>query len=454
MNEILEALKNKNYLVARTLLKNRGLDVSKYSNDQIDQYVSAIQHSPYLQSQILKKFPVNNELPKLETQKINTPSYEKVTSNDATTVRKPTSRTINPHLLEKPVHEGKLSTIGTIASAIPFAVAAYPVLAGSQAALPAIAKTAIGTGASSYFIADGIRDIYKGHPNWETALKLTPGIGLTKSLGKAENWLSAGEDMFSSLPKGVQQRAIETALRTSNRAEGLPDLKQGIKYIYKNDKPRLKSIGKYILTGKKTGEKGYYNSFSPIPEHYYKGLHEEADLISNTNNDLIDAFVYGKEIDPSFGVTRIIPQSDQEYRPWLNFIRRNYYNKKDIPIYEMDNELMADYVKPVHPEQVRVIKSQSVDEYPHNSDALMFDLGGTSRQAATDLDTGTKIYRNVDLWKFHPKTYSGRYRGLTKKFLPQLGLRIVDKVGTPVMVRTPWYQITGSPYQQFLNYYK
>lgn len=218
MNEILEALKNKNYLVARTLLKNYGIDISKYSNDQIDQYVKAIQHTPYLQQQILKKFPVNSDLPKLETQKINIPSYEKVTPNDIITVRKPTSRTVNPQLLEKPVHNN-ISTTEMVLGALPFAAAAYPAVAGSWVALPAIAKTAIGTGVSSYFVADGIRDIYEGHPNWETPLKLLPGVGTAGKLIKAKGWTDAIE--ATPIVKTNWYRGRKIAQDLNNNIKGI-----------------------------------------------------------------------------------------------------------------------------------------------------------------------------------------------------------------------------------------
>jgi len=66
--------------------------------------------------------------------------------------------------------------------------------------------------------------------------------------------------------KPIIRRGIETSMRTTASANPLPDIKEGLGYMWKNDKKRLGNIALYIGTGIRKGEKGYYNSFRIKPE--------------------------------------------------------------------------------------------------------------------------------------------------------------------------------------------
>lgn len=107
-------------------------------------------------------------------------------------------------------------------------------------------------------------------------------------------------------PQNVGRRAVETVMRTSSYPDPLLGVSNGFKeMLHGNDggKTRLFHIGNYILTGKKTGQKGYYNSLAPYIGIYssskkvpypYRGVIQYSPSYYTDENDIIDAFLYQK----------------------------------------------------------------------------------------------------------------------------------------------------------------
>jgi hypothetical protein len=63
---------------------------------------------------------------------------------------------------------------------------------------------------------------------------------------------------------------------------------------------------------------------------------------------------------------------------------------------------------------------------------------------------GSNVWREQDIWKFEPEAYykewlaenEDKYSSLYK-WIVKNGLKEVDRLGTPVIVRTPWYKSKG-----------
>ena len=54
------------------------------------------------------------------------------------------------------------------------------------------------------------------------------------------------------------------------------------------------------------------------------------------------------------------------------------------------------------------------------------------------ISNGKKVYRAQDIWKFNPDEYKQKWSSYDLDSKAVLGLKILDKLGTPVIVRTPW----------------
>ena len=70
------------------------------------------------------------------------------------------------------------------------------------------------------------------------------------------------------------------------------------------------------------------------------------------------------------------------------------------------------------------------------------DFGDNGVDAAGHLvqegiSNGKKVYRAQDIWKFNPDEYKQKWSSYDLDSKAVLGLKILDKLGTPVIVRTP-----------------
>lgn len=101
-------------------------------------------------------------------------------------------------------------------------------------------------------------------------------------------------------------------------------------------------------------------------------------------NDMIDAYLYNKTINPSYGVKKI----NVDYGP--NYIRK-IYPYKDIPVYENTETLDFFTKKPMQ-------KAFNVtNKTPWKGANNNLDFG-----AAGHLVQEGIVYRAQDIWKFNP----------------------------------------------------
>lgn len=268
-------------------------------------------------------------------------------------------------------------------------------------------------------------------------------------------------------PQNVGKRAVETAMRTTAFANPLPDISNNFHIMLQGNnggKTRLFHIGNYILTGKKIGPKGYYNSFAPFvsisdpitvkvslrdrirsftqpngTSYAYSGYINHVGQIPPhpDGNDMIDAFLYNKTIDPKFGVQKVEP----DYGIHTNYVRKWYPNKQ-VQVYEVQNNTSI-------PEQDVIPEAWESSKTFSSNFGASYDniLNAAGHLKQNGIYNGQKVARHQDIWKFNPSEYKQKWfhnktdynrQPLYKKKLLDIGLRYVDKIGSPVITRTKW----------------
>lgn len=259
----------------------------------------------------------------------------------------------------------------------------------------------------------------------------------------------------------VYRRGAEVAMRTSANPDPTNAIKLGLNNIKAGKNggyPRLFNIGNYIITGSKNGPKGYYNSLGETVEnangktfvqrlinpevqdqYYYTGF-------TNLNgqktpigaNDMIDAFLYQKEIDPRFGL-KLHSVGDQ-FGIHRNYILNNYANKMhDIPVYittppknRISNQQSVKEVKKIG------IDSDSRQDF-NTYENFKVNAGGHIRVLGKYGNPSKDAFYSQDIWKFNPKDYTGKW-GVGNK-IKSWGLKKIDQLGTPVITRSEWEEV-------------
>lgn len=269
-------------------------------------------------------------------------------------------------------------------------------------------------------------------------------------------------------PQNVGRRAVETAMRTTPYANPIPEISNNFHIMLHGNnggKGRLIHIGNYILTGKRVGPKGYYNSFAPFtqlndiivtkpslgsrmkaftqPEGISFAFSGYVDRLGQVppytgGNDIIDAFLYQKTIDPKYGVRRI----NSDYGIHTDYVNKWYPNKK-VQVYEVQNNSGI-------PEAEVTNKSSWLPSTEFSKDfGTNYDnvLNAAGHLKQTGVYNNSKVIRRQDIWKFNPTEYKQRWfenrrlytdEPLWKKKLLDIGLRYVDNIGTPVITKTKW----------------
>lgn len=159
------------------------------------------------------------------------------------------------------------------------------------------------------------------------------------------------------------KRGLETAMRTTSSENPLPIIGHNLKRMWNGNmggRGRLGNIALRIFTGIKNGEhKGYWGSFGEwYPEgkstflhpgkgsgEYYGGI-GETDYGMNeftpghpynaTKSDFIDAMLYNKEVDPSFGLHK--RAEGEQFGVHYRDIQKMYPDKASkIQVYETNH---------------------------------------------------------------------------------------------------------------------
>lgn len=290
-----------------------------------------------------------------------------------------------------------------------------------------------------------------GYEDWGDMM--SKKIGVNRTLGSFLNpgyYLTPKILGLKEASDNMQRRAIETAMRTSSFPNPFSEIS-----LRNLGTKRLGSIAKYILTGKKTGPKGYSNSFASFKDlgygtywnTSYQGMGLTDEILEG--NDMIDAFLYKKPISYKYGHRYV--SKGNGFDAFDDYISKNYPEKaKDIVVYEHI------------PDNVRFSKINTVPEKTNkwigdekytqstfkqsplivrNASGFITNVGGHMIQTA-DGD----FIRAADIWKFNPDEYIKRWlpelkKTPIKRFFIKQGLKRVDKLGTPVITKTPWLKV-------------
>ena len=285
--------------------------------------------------------------------------------------------------------------------------------------------------------------------------------------GNYKNLANAANTIYSPLinyKDNVERRAIETAMRTTSVYDPSSMIVAGMRNSIKNDKKRLFDISKYILFNKKTGPKGYYNSLAPYKGNsvkqgvaYYDGYNMAGEINAD---DMIDAFLYQKKIDPKYQLQQIFPD---DYGIHTDYVKKYYPNKKIQQYQTIPEKWDSDIV--VNDSDVTPIGDE-----PHKNCFLYNTAVGSPNVAGNRLRVGvTKdgklAVSGQDIWKFNKDQYRKswieklgggtiNYEDVPKvirRILPpklfyktynkilDFGLGEVDRLGNPIIIKTPWF---------------
>lgn len=146
-------------------------------------------------------------------------------------------------------------------------------------------------------------------------------------------------------------------------------------------------------------------------------------------------FYIKKTIDPKFGVQKVEP----DYGIHTDYVNKWYPNKK-IQVYEVQNNSNIPNSQ-VHSISVKPVNYNSWD-FGTNQNNIINVAGHLKQNGIYD---EKEVIRRQDIWKFNPTEYKQKwinngftYVPLWKKKLLDMGLRYVDRIGTPVITRTKW----------------
>lgn len=280
---------------------------------------------------------------------------------------------------------------------------------------------------------------------------LTGNHYASEGLGYLGNLVGGGFGLNAA--NNFRKRAIETAMRSGGYAK--PDFSAMWATFKQMPSKRKFDIANYVFTGRRTGPKGYYNSFAPKNfegDQYlaYHGL-TNGDMIEG--NDLIDAYLYGKPLDPSLAV-RLSPDSPN---PFVDYIARHYPGK-DIPMYQLKSDFGMGFKEAeavTNPSNWEgAIEHSGTNPFTFYRKGL--DVGGHIEQQGVT-EGGQTAIRGADIWKFNPKDYIKKWlenlnnKGKKVPYYLRFGLNEVDKAGTPVITTTPWVREFND--QEWSNYW-
>lgn len=309
-----------------------------------------------------------------------------------------------------------------------------------------------------------VENIMSGEGTGDTAGNIAIDMLTPFAIGGAKSLVTN----MVKYPQNVGRRAVETAMRTTPLANPLPEISNNFHTMLQGNnggKTRLFHIGNYILTGKRVGPKGYYNSFAPFvqlndvfvskpslkdkikaftrPEgasYAFSGYVDQLGQVPQYTggNDIIDAFLYQKIIDPKYGVRKM----DSDYGIHTDYVNKQYPNKK-IQVYEVQNSSNIPESQ-VTSKSSWVPSSEVSEDFGTNYNNIL-NAAGHLKQMGTY--NGQLVRRRQDIWKFNPAEYKQKWfanrtaytdEPLWKKKLLDMGLRYVDNIGTPVITKTRW----------------
>lgn len=255
------------------------------------------------------------------------------------------------------------------------------------------------------------------------------------------------------------KRAVEATMRQTAFPEPLQTLLPTANSTPNYNINNIKSTVKWVLLG---GNKPYDMRFNPMSHSRINKNYTGIDRLPGTSYsepDLIDAFVYGKQLDPELAT--FLGYADDIKTGQDNWLSKAYKNKKHkIPVYEIgesNTALRLDKLFGDTDSEKRIF----YDSYdlPSKKPGITFNTQGHMIEYTPK--TGEVI--ETDVWGFNPEGYykkwiEGTLEFTTPKKIPYINkeisaeslnnlvkwwLDVVNKVGNPVVLKTkptykPW----------------
>lgn len=298
---------------------------------------------------------------------------------------------------------------------------------------------------------------------------------------------------------GVERRGVEMAMKTSSMANPLSIIAETLeqsrysfnpfskvrKSIRYAPKKEIRSLTKdrlnYLFFGKR-GQRGY-NNLAVFPDAgEYNGLVYYGGNTPEMLDGVIDNAIYPETI-LNEQIGRL--SSDQSFGIHAPYVADNAYGSKGIRVYDVDTDIAQMQQKSRWDRMSRnKIRSGNnvleVDEsIPLANGRNEFNAAGHRREYRINPVTGRVEFRDQDIWKFLPEDYEYKWLTgenvhlpdgtlVTREIFDELplaekqklltpfrnanwtnrvtdaGLRLVNRVTTPHIYRTPW--IPWKPY--------
>lgn len=251
--------------------------------------------------------------------------------------------------------------------------------------------------------------------------------------------------VWALVPKRMKQRALEVAFRTDKDAnvQKTLDILAG--------SPGQNTYVDYILTGNDKGDKrnrsgrasesGTYNSDVEVNRAnmsyngmgYYRGEDKPSLPGANTyTNDMIDAVIYGKQVDPTIG--RQLTDQEIETNPYKTADQYIITQPKNVPTYSQAG------ITPITLDNGK--KYSGAHGYFMTESGYPIDNAGTVNQYGTRNDS--IFVRGFDKWGLNTDDAS-QYSNLNvAKQDRQAGIDLMNKAKDlthSVSVQTPWVYI-------------
>ena len=280
----------------------------------------------------------------------------------------------------------------------------------------------------------------------------------TNPITKSVLGSSLTEVILTKTPVG--KRFLETIMRTTPAPNPIPETLQGmqqlpwkprINYIIFGKNPKLRRLFKqsnmhygdnswsYKTEIPYTVDAGEFVSFDmPITirsGRVYTGLVDgiKDPIIGKGYGDIIDAYLYGKVIDPKIATLSTTNAGRSFFK---NYILNNYPNKK-IKSYTVQGDVDPKSIVKTSNWDGR--RGTFAEEFRTNDNNATINVAGHRFQNGW-IDPSSlfpQAQRGFDIWKFNPVDYQKGWN-VGNNYLEHRGIELIDKAGTPIIFEQPW----------------
>ncbi len=280
----------------------------------------------------------------------------------------------------------------------------------------------------------------------------------------------------NSYLNGVEKRAIEMSMRSTDAANPIHTISEGLKWTREHPFSKLtRDRLKYLFTGLKG--RGKYNNLQP--ELWYESPYNGEQKLGLSEGAPVDLAV-GTSTVPHPSIGKLA--NDGDLGPLTDYVETSPTYSGRTKIIDVEQPKLSgddiDYASqgdlPYITEEILTRQSIDGNNSFFTQDGAQINTAGHRIQLRLNPTTGQPEYRRFDIWKFNPEDYWFKWldysipshtwqsatlaekRALLKPIINQswknritdAGLRIVDSRINPYVYRTNW-----APYPILLKKY-